>query len=122
MKIISIFLVFWLLTSSLSASKADSLKIEPQITILEFGADDCYYCQKMRKILFKTQFEYVKSVKVEFIDFNNFRNYRIINKYFIKEIPSQIFLDKDQKVFFRHTGFLTEKNIWKIIEDELQDD
>lgn len=91
--------------------------ILPQMTILEFGADDCFYCQKMKKILQKIQFEFGDLIQVKFVDFNNLQNYRTVHKYLIKEIPSQIFLDKESKIIVRHTGFLEEKKIREIIKE-----
>ena len=100
----------------------DSLKtieVSPKITILEFGADNCYYCNKMKKILDEIKLEYGDSIRVELIDFNNPQNHRIIKKYFIKEIPAQIFLDEENNVFYRHTGLLRKKIIKQKIREKL---
>ena len=101
---IQIFLIalFILFSVSLICDEGDSLKtieVLPKITILEFGADNCYYCNKMKKILDEIKLEFEDSIRVELIDFNNPQNHRIINRYFIKEIPVQIFLDEGNNLF-----------------------
>ena len=121
---IQIFLIalFILFSVSLICDEGDSLKTieeSPKITILEFGADNCYYCNKMKKILDEIKLEYGDSIQVKFIDFNNPQNHRIINKYFIKEIPAQIFLDEKNNVFYRHTGLLRKKIMKQKIRENL---
>jgi thiol-disulfide isomerase/thioredoxin len=111
-----------LFSVSLICDVGDSLKtieVSPKITILEFGADNCYYCKKMKKILNEIKLEFGDSIHVEFVDFNKRRNHRIINKYFIKEIPAQIFLDEENNVFYRHTGFLRKKIMKQKIRENL---
>ena len=123
MKIQIYLVVFFILFSVyLICDLGDSLKtieVSPKITILEFGADNCYYCKKMKKILDEIKLELVDSIQMEFVDFNNPQNHRIINKYFIKEIPAQIFLDEENNVFYRHTGFLRKKIIKQKIKEKL---
>jgi len=123
MKIQIYLVVFFILFSVyLICDLGDSLKtieVSPKITILEFGADNCYYCKKMKKILDEIKLELVDSIQMELVDFNNPQNHRIINKYFIKEIPAQIFLDEENNVFYRHTGFLRKKIIKQKIKEKL---
>ena len=115
-------ILFKIFSISLICDEKDTLKtleVLPKITILEFGADNCYSCKKMKKVLNEIKFEFGDSVRVEFIDFNEPRNHRIIKKYFIKEIPAQIFLDEENKIFYRHTGLLRKKNIQQKIKEKL---
>ena len=116
--LIALFILF---SVSLICDVADSLKtieVSPKITILEFGADNCYYCKKMKKILDEIKLEYGDSIRVELIDFNNPQNHRIIKKYFIKEIPAQIFLDERGKEIHRHVGFYPEEKIDEFLKEQ----
>lgn len=87
-------ILFMIFSISLICDEVETLKtieVFPKITILEFG----------------------DSVQVEFVDFNNPQNRRIINSYFIKKNPAQIFLDEENNVIYRHTGFLRKKLLSK---------
>ena len=43
---------------------------------------------------------------------------RIAKKYKIRLIPTQIFLDKDGKEYFRHEGFFPKDKLVKILKDK----
>jgi thioredoxin 1 len=52
---------------------------------------------------------------VKIIDIND--NPQEANKYGVRLIPTQIFLDKDGKEVFRHEGFFPKEDIVKVFKD-----
>ena len=111
---IQIFLIalFILFSVSLICDVGDSLKtieVLPKITILEFGADNCYYCKKMKKILNEIKLEFGDSIQVKFIDFNNPQNHRIINNISSKKFLLKYFWMKTEKKFIGMWDFNRKK-------------
>jgi thioredoxin 1 len=61
--------------------------------------------------------KYGGQVKVVFYDVWTEEQKPYAEKYKIKLIPTQVFLDADGKEFFRHEGFYPEKEIDKLMQD-----
>ena len=60
--------------------------------------------------------EYRETVKVVFYDVQSSEGRPYAEKYKIRMIPTQVFLDKDGKEFYRHVGFFPKEEIIKIIK------
>jgi thiol-disulfide isomerase/thioredoxin len=87
-----------------------------KLTVVEFSGIGCKPCLKMDTVLNNLQQIYGNKVKVTTYKFVN-DSIKVIAKYFgVNMIPTQIVLDKKGQEVFRHTGFLSEKELSKIID------
>ncbi len=78
-------------------------------TLLKFGSTSCEPCRIMVPILEKIKKQYEGKLIVKSIDvYSDFRN---TQKYNIRTIPTQIFLDSQDKVIYRHEGIMYEDEI-----------
>jgi thioredoxin 1 len=123
-KILVIFLLI-IVCMSLAAKKqketihkenADA-KVKPLITFVELGSVNCIPCRQMQPIMKAIEEKYAGKVKVVFYDVNKQR--AKANEYYIKLIPTQVFLDAGGKEFWRHEGFYPQKDIEKLIDEKL---
>ena len=60
--------------------------------------------------------EYKEQVKVIFYDVWTEKGKPYAEKYKIKLIPTQIFLDKDGKEYFRHEGFFPKEALVEVLK------
>ena len=93
---------------SVKETKVQNKTENPQVTFLELGSVRCIPCKMMQPIMEEIQKEYAGKVKVVFHDVWKDEGKPYAKQYGIAGIPTQIFLDKDGKEFFRHTGFLAK--------------
>ena len=91
-------------------------KSEIKVTFVELGSVNCIPCRMMQPIMKEIEKEYKDQVKVVFHDVwtNEGRPYAV--KYRIRVIPTQVFLDKDGKEYFRHEGFFPKDELVKILK------
>lgn len=119
---ISLLIVF-LLSSMLPAQAADkkeSAKPAKQykVTFIELGSVRCIPCKKMMPIMKEIEKEYGDQVKVVFHDVWTAKGKPFAAKYKIKLIPTQVFLDKDGKEYFRHVGFFPKEELVKVLKQQ----
>jgi thioredoxin 1 len=81
------------------------------VTLVEIGSVKCIPCKKMAPILEEIKKEYKDQVKVVFHDVWTKEGKPYAKTYKIKLIPTQIFLDKEGKEYFRHIGFFPKAKI-----------
>jgi len=82
--------------------------------LVDLGADRCIPCKMMAPILEELRREYAGVFEVEIIDV--WKNPEEVNRFGLKGIPTQIFLDAAGQELYRHMGFLSKKDIlakWK---------
>jgi thioredoxin 1 len=82
----------------------------------DFGAKKCMPCIKMVPILDQLSVEYKDYFTVKFTDVWISKNIREAKNFGIESIPTQIFFDKNSKELWRHTGYISKKDIlskWK---------
>jgi len=91
-------------------------KSEIKVTFVELGSVNCIPCRMMQPIMREIEKEYKDQVKVVFHDVwtDEGRPYGV--KYRIRVIPTQVFLDKDGKEYFRHEGFFPKDELVKILK------
>jgi thioredoxin 1 len=103
-----------------AAEKQDGIEeaAEPEIsykvTFLELGSVGCIPCKMMRPIMKQIEEKY-PDVKVVFHDVRKPEGKEYARKYNIRVIPTQVFLDKDGKEYFRHEGFFPEEEVEKVL-------
>jgi len=86
------------------------------VTFIELGSKKCIPCKMMQPVMAEIQERYRGQVKVIFYDVWTEQGKPYADKYKINTIPTQVFLDKDGKEFFRHQGFFSVKEIEKILK------
>jgi len=78
-------------------------------SMVDFGADGCRPCEKMKPILATLKEKYAGKANVVLV---HARNEMVLStRYGIQSIPIQIFFDKDGKEVFRHTGYFSQREI-----------
>jgi thioredoxin 1 len=89
-----------------------------KVTFVELGSVNCIPCKAMQPVMIEIEQEYGDQVKVVFYDVWTDAGKAYGEKYKIRAIPTQVFLDKDGKEFFRHMGFFSKNEIVKVLEKQ----
>jgi thioredoxin 1 len=98
---------------------ADNLNIDFSkhlVTFIELGADKCIPCKAMQPIMKEIAAEYKGQVQVVFYDV--WKNPEPGRKYGIQLIPTQVFMDKNGKELFRHTGLFPKPDLVKFLKKQ----
>ena len=101
-------------SSKESGSKTDDYIV----TFIELGSVRCIPCQKMQPIMKSIEEKYGEQVKVVFHDVWTPEGSPFADQYAIEVIPTQVFLDKDGKEFYRHQGFFPEEDLIEILKSK----
>ena len=100
--------------------KADDKAIEKSgaviVTFVEIGAAKCIPCKAMQPIMKAVAEEYKGQVEVVFHDVWTPKGKADAMKYNIRIIPTQVFLDKNGKEYYRHEGFFPKDDIVRVIK------
>jgi thioredoxin 1 len=121
-KMISIItLVTFLFIQGCDAQSQDNKKLtsgdsKPKITFVELGSVNCIPCKQMQPVMKSIEEKYGEQIKVVFYDVWKAEQKHYAQKYGIKLIPTQVFLDENGKEFHRHEGFYPETEIDKLLE------
>jgi len=89
---------------------------KPKVTFIELGSVNCIPCKQMQPVMKAIEANYGEQVKVIFYDVWTQEQRPFAEKYRIKLIPTQVFLNEKGKEFFRHEGFYPEKEIDKLLQ------
>lgn len=87
-----------------------------KVTFIELGSVNCIPCKQMQPVMKAIEAKYGGQVKVIFYDVWTNEQRPYAEKYGIKLIPTQVFLDENGKEFHRHEGFYPEAEIDKILQ------
>lgn len=87
-----------------------------KITFVELGSVNCIPCKKMQPVMKSIEKKYGSQVKVVFHDVWKKDQKEYAEKYGIKLIPTQVFLDENGKEIMRHEGFYAENEIDKFLQ------
>ena len=90
----------------------------PKVTFVELGSVNCVPCRAMQPVMKAIEEKYAGQVSVVFHDVWKADQRQYAEKFGIRVIPTQVFLDKDGKEFFRHEGFYPESEIHKLLEKQ----
>ena len=88
---------------------ADQARASGLPSMVDFGADGCIPCEKMRPILAALKEKYAGRVNIVFVHAR--QETVLAMRYRIRSIPTQIFYDKAGKEVFRHTGYFSQRDI-----------
>ena len=97
-----------------SAQKQEEGKYK--VTFIELGSVRCIPCQKMQPIMKSIEEKYPEQVNVVFHDIWTPEGKPYADKYNIKVIPTQVFLDKSGNEYFRHEGFFPKEELMKVLK------
>ncbi|MCX6178904.1 MAG: thioredoxin family protein [Chlorobiales bacterium] len=92
--------------------------IKPQVTFVELGSNSCIPCRMMQPVMRAVESKFGTQLKVIFYDVSKDENRRYAELYSIRIIPTQVFLNTADKVFFRHEGFFSEAEITKLLKSQ----
>ena len=125
---IIIFLLMIVMIVILSCSKTQDKKmvknttqndpVQFKVTFVELGSVKCIPCKMMQPIMKEIEEEYKDQVKVVFHDVWTEDGRPYAEKYGIRAIPTQIFLDKQGKEYFRHTGFFPKEDLVAVLKKQ----
>jgi thioredoxin 1 len=87
-----------------------------KVTFIELGSVGCVPCDMMRPILDDIEKEYEGQVLVRFYDVRSLFGRPYAEKYAVRMIPTQVFLDKDGNEYYRHVGFFEKAEIIKVLQ------
>lgn len=96
----------------------DSLATQSyKVTFLELGAESCVPCRMMKPIMQDIAAEYPGVVEVIFHDL--YRDREIGQRWNVRVMPTQIFLDSEGREFFRHEGFYPKEELKEMLDNYL---
>ena len=100
---------------ALAASPASKPE-PPSVTFIEIGSVNCIPCRMMQPVMKKAEEKYPGQVKVVFYDVWTPQGAPYGQQYRIRAIPTQVFLDKNGKEYFRHEGFFDFESLDKVLK------
>jgi thioredoxin 1 len=98
-----------LLVTSCFADTKSVKKAKPLVTFVELGSVSCIPCKLMKPVM--------AEIEKTYGDVNKDR--QKASDYKIRVIPTQVFLDKKGKEFYRHEGFFPKEEIIKLVDKQL---
>jgi len=87
----------------------------PLVTFVELGSDNCVPCREMRPVMDAITRDYSPDVLVVFYDV--YERGDMVERYGVRVIPTQVFLDENGKEFYRHEGFLPREEIEALLAE-----
>ena len=99
-----------------SSSDNQVVGMKIKVTVIELGSVRCIPCQQMQTVMKSIEKKYGKEVKIEFHDIWTEAGKPFGERYGIKAIPTQVFLDESGKEYYRHVGFFPEEELVKILK------
>jgi thioredoxin 1 len=97
-------------------AKVEAKAEKPLVTFVELGSVKCIPCRQMQPVMKAIEERYGKQVSVVFYDIWRSDQREYAEKYGIRVIPTQVFLDTNGKEFYRHEGFFPEAEIDKLLQ------
>ncbi|MCX6558370.1 MAG: thioredoxin family protein [Candidatus Aminicenantes bacterium] len=88
------------------------------VSFVELGSVRCIPCKLMQPVMKDIEKDYAGQVKVVFYDVWTPEGEPFGQAYKIRVIPTQVFLDKEGKEYFRHEGFFPKEELVKILKQK----
>jgi len=102
--------------SQTSINKKSETKYK--VTFIELGSVRCIPCKKMQPVIKSIEEKYSKQVNVIFYDVWTAEGKEKSKQFVFDEIPTQLFIDKEGKEYFRHVGFFSEQEVIKVLQQK----
>lgn len=99
-----------------SIKPALSEKKEIIVTFIELGSVNCIPCRMMQPVMRAIEGQYGDQVCVVFHDVWTQDGAPQARRYGIRVIPTQVFLDKNGREYFRHEGFFPKEEVIKALK------
>ena len=103
---------------SLETSIKKKTETKFKVTFIELGSVRCIPCKKMQPVIKSIEEKYSKQVNVIFYDVWTPDGKEKSKQFVFDEIPTQLFLDKEGKEYFRHVGFFPEEDVIKVLQQK----
>ena len=87
-----------------------------KVTFIELGSVNCIPCKMMQPVMKEVEEKYGNQVNVVFHDVWTEEGKPFGATFGIRAIPTQVFLDKDGKEYFRHEGFFPKEELVKVLQ------
>ena len=102
------------------SSKGASLPADHKykVTFIELGSVNCVPCQMMQPVMKKVVEKYPTQVRIVFYDVWTEEGAPYAKIYNIRAIPTQVFLDENNREYFRHEGFFQFEELEKILQQK----
>jgi len=97
--------------SDLSKISLENSLANGKPTLADFGWKICIPCKAMKPILEELAVEYGDSVNVLIVEVYDPAQEKLVTRYGIKSIPTQVFFDENGKEVSRHIGFISKEDI-----------
>ncbi len=101
-----------------STKPAENKVINYKVTFIELGSVRCIPCQQMQPVMKSIREKYPTQVDVVFHDVWTEAGAPFAKQYGIEAIPTQVFLDRDGKEFYRHIGYFPEEELVKVLNQK----
>jgi thioredoxin 1 len=98
--------------------KETQKKSDIKVTFVELGSVNCIPCKMMQPVMAEIEKEFGDQVKVVFYDVWTREGRPYGEKYKIQAIPTQVFLDKNGREYFRHMGYFSKEEIVKVLQKQ----
>ncbi len=89
-----------------------------QVTFIEIGSVNCIPCRMMQPVMEKIKQKYGSKVSIVFYDVWTNEGAPYAQKFGIRVIPTQVFLDSEGKEFFRHEGYFPYEAIDELLQKQ----
>jgi len=99
-----------------TAAASNTPRVGPKVTFVELGSLNCVPCKMMQPVMKNLETKYPKDLAVVFHDVWTEAGKPAGQKYGIRAIPTQVFLDASGKEISRHEGFFPQEEIEKILK------
>lgn len=90
-----------------------------QGTLLEFGARSCIACRRMEEVLQELEGKFPSGLAIERVIITTDEGLNKMKRFGVLMIPTQLILDKQGAEVYRHTGFISTKDLSEIINKQL---
>ena len=88
---------------------------KPSVTFIELGSVKCIPCRQMQPVMASIERRYGDQIAIVFHDVWKPDQRKFAEQYGVRVIPTQVFLDREGKEFYRHEGFYPEGEIDKLL-------
>jgi thioredoxin 1 len=112
----AIFLASFFIATASQISVAQTPPDKVKVTFVEIGSVNCIPCKAMQPIMKAVEEEYKGQVKIVFHDVWTEKGKNDAMKFNIRVIPTQVFLDKAGKEYFRHEGYYPKADVVRVIK------
>ncbi len=85
-----------------------------KLILLELSSSTCSICKQMQPFLKEIEDEYSDKLVIKTLDI--VARTDIAQKFLVNAIPTQVFIDRQGKVYFKHVGYMSKKQILEVFK------